>query len=137
MRYADLRYANLRYANLRYADGVLSAIDYLADNFEKTDDGYIAYKVFGSSYQPPSSWEIKPGSVITENINGVRTNNCGCGINVAPLEWVKRNYDNEIECGCPLYKVLIRWEWLPGVCVPYNTDGKIRCERVELLEELK
>lgn len=28
-------------------------------------------------------------------------------------------------------------EWLPGVCVPYNTDGKIRCERVELLEVVK
>lgn len=33
-----------------------------------------------------------------------------------------------------VWKVLIRWEWLAGVCVPYNTDGKIRCERVKLVE---
>lgn len=33
-----------------------------------------------------------------------------------------------------IWKVLIRWEWLCGVCVPYNSDGKIRCERVELVE---
>jgi len=61
-------------------------------------------------------------------VNANRTDVCGCGINVAPLEWVKRNYKGVI------WKVLIRWEWLAGVCVPYNTDGKIRCERVELVE---
>ena len=33
-----------------------------------------------------------------------------------------------------IWKLLIRWEWLPGVVVPYNTDGKIRCERAELVE---
>ena len=47
---------------------------------------------------------------------------------MAPLDWVKRRNETGI------WKVLIRWEWLPGVCVPYNTDGKIRCERVQLLE---
>ena len=32
---------------------------------------------------------------------------------------------------------LICWEWLCGVCVPYGSDGKIRCEKVELLEVVK
>ncbi len=64
-----------------------------------------------------------------ENVNFCRADNCGCGINVAPLEWVQREYPNK-----PIWRVLIRWEWIAGVCVPYNTDGKIRCERVELLE---
>lgn len=46
-------------------------------------------------------------------------------------EKVKRNYKGET------WKVLIRWEWLCGVCVPYMTDGKIRCERVELIGVVK
>ena len=98
-------------------------------HFERTAEGYIAYKTFNSSYKAPERWGITPGSVIDEVVNECRTTMCGSGINVAPLEWVRREYP-----GKTIWKVLIRWEWLPGVCVPYNTDGKIRCERVELVE---
>lgn len=42
---------------------------------------------------------------------------------------VVKAYANYIK----IWKVLIRWEWLPGVVVPYHTNGKVRCERVELL----
>ena len=126
---ADLRYANLNGADLSGAKGLLSPIDYLERNFEKTVDGYIAYKTFNGSYSTPEQWAIEPNSIITENVNFTRTDVCGCGINVAPLEWVKQNYH-----GKKIWKVLIKWEWLVGVCVPYNTDGKIRCERVQLLE---
>ena len=100
-------------------------------HFERTDSGYIAYKTFGSERKPPEEWKIEPGAIIEENVNFNRSEECGCGINVAPLDWVKRNYSGDI------WKVLIRWEWLCGVCVPYMTDGKIRCERVELLEIVK
>ena len=131
LRDADLSYANLSYANLSYAEGLLSAINYMEAHFERTTNGYIAYKTFGAMYAAPKEWEIKPGAVIEENANMCRADECGCGINVAPLEWVRRNYKGEI------WKVLIRWEWLVGVCVPYNTDGKIRCERVELVEVVK
>ena len=147
LRYADLRYAdlsnadlsnaNLRYAdlsnaNLRYADGLLSAIDYLTEHFEKTDEGFIAYKTFGGQYNPPEKWVLQPGSIITENVCFDRCRDCGCGINVAPLEWVEFYYPHN-----NIWKVLIRFEWLAGVCVPYHTDGKIRCERVELIEIVK
>lgn len=125
---ANLIEANLIGADLSGAKGILSSIDFMEINFEKTKDGYIAYKTFGSERKPPEKWDIISGSVISENVNFNRCNTCGCGINVAPLEFVKSNYKGEI------WKVLIRWEWLCGVCVPYNTDGKIRCERVELLE---
>ena len=140
LRGADLSYANLSDADLRGADlsdvkGLLSPIEYLEANFEKTAEGYIAYKTFGEHYKPPEKWAIQSGSIITENVNFNRSNNCGCGINVAPLTWVKKNKnpfdDNDI------WKVLIKWEWLVGVCVPYNTDGKIRCEKVQLLEVVK
>lgn len=128
---ANLSGANLSSANLSGADGLLSAIDYLKDNFEVTPEGFIAYKTFGGECNPPEKWVIQPGSIIQENVNFDRCNTCGCGINVAPLEWVKSKYDGEI------WKVLIRFEWLAGVCVPYHTDGKIRCERVQLIEIVK
>ena len=108
----------------------MSAVNFLEAHFERTEEGYVAYKTFNGSYTAPKSWEIKEGSVITENVLFDRCRDCGCGINVAPLDWVKHNYKGEI------WKVLIRWEWLCGVCVPYHSDGKIRCEKVELIEKV-
>ena len=128
---ADLSGANLRDADLSGADGLLSAIDYLDANFERTADGYIAYKTFGGQYPAPDKWEIKAGSIITETVNPDRCTDCGSGVNVAPLEWVRSNYKGDV------WKCLIRWEWIAGVIVPYMTDGKIRCERVELIEVVK
>ena len=142
---ADLRWVGLRGANLsgaylsgvdlRRADlsgatGLLSTVDFLEAHFEKADAGYTAYKTFNATYAAPAAWGIKVGAVISENVNFDRCTECGCGINVAPLKWVKREYGND----ALIWKVLIRWEWLCGVCVPYMSDGKIRCERVELLE---
>ena len=128
----NLSGANLRNANLSGATGLLSAVDYMKAHFERTSDGYIAYKLFGREYDVPESWNIEKGSVITENVNFDRTRKCGCGINVATLEWVRTHYGRK---NYDIWKVLIRWEWLCGVCVPYNTDGNIRCERVELVDD--
>ena len=100
------------------------------EHFERTNEGFIAYKTFGGEYDPPKKWVIQSGSVITENVNFDRCRECGCGINVAPLDWVNHHYGHKGD----IWKVLIRFEWLAGVCVPYHTDGKIRCERVELVE---
>lgn len=140
MRGADLHDTNLSGANLCNADlsgatGLLSAVDYMKAHFECTSDGYIAYKIFGREYNVPESWNIEKGSVITENVNFDRTLKHACGINVASLEWMKKNYgcNNYNIKNYDIWKVLIRWEWLCGVCVPYNTDGNIRCERVELV----
>jgi hypothetical protein len=128
---ADLRYANLIGANLSGAKGLLSAVNFMETNFERTAEGYLAYKTFGGQYQAPLGWKIEKGAVISENVNACRVDICGSGINVAPLDWVKSRYRGEI------WKVLIRWQWQSGVCVPYNTDGKIRCERVELIEKVE
>ena len=127
---ADLSGAELSGANLSGAKGLLQTADFMATNFERTPDGYIAYKTFNSLYslyRAPDAWEIKPGSIIEETVNFDRCTKCGSGINAAPLKWVRTHQSGEI------WKVLIRWEWLCGVCIPYNTDGKIRCERVELV----
>ena len=130
---ADLSGADLSGADLSGADlsgaKLISSINFLEAHFERTTDGYIVYKCFGAQYKAPEKWEIKPGSVIKETVNPLRTCDCGSGINVAPLEWVRKNYDAR-----PVWKLLIRWEWLAGVVCPYNSDGKIRCERAELVE---
>ena len=134
LRGAALRGANLREADLSGAKELLSAVNFMEAHFERTADGYIAYKIFSCERTAPKSWKIEPGSVVTENVNFNRTDECGCGINVAPLEWVRREYGYK---ELAIWKVLIRWEWLCGVCVPYVSDGKIRCEKVELLEVVK
>ena len=136
LRGADLRGADLSEANLREADlsgvlGLLESCAYIDAHFEKTDKGYIAYKTFGSFNTPPAYWTIEPDGIICENVNFNRTEECGCGVNVGTLEWVKENTTGQI------WKVLIEWPWLAGVVVPYSTNGKIRCERVRLLEKIE
>ena len=128
---ADLSGANLSGADLSGANGLLSAVNFIDAHFERTADGYIAYKTFNSSYKAPDNWKIEKGAIIEEVVNFDRCTECGCGINVAPLEWVKQHMNGEI------WKVLIRWEWLCGVCVPYMSDGKVRCEKVELVEVVR
>ena len=128
---ADLSGANLSDADLSGSKGLLDAINYMEAHFERTDEGYIVYKTFGENYSAPELWKIEPGEIIEETVNCDRTTECGCGINVAPLEWVRRNGRNQP------YKLLIRWEWLPGVVVPYNTDGKIRCSKAQILEAVE
>lgn len=34
----------------------------------------------------------------------------------------------------PKMKCLIRWKWLAGVVVPYQTEGQIRASRVQLIK---
>lgn len=138
LRSVDLSHATLSHADLRDADlsgakGLLSAADFLEQRFERTDTGYIAYKTFGAQYTPPKNWEIVPGAELTETVNPDRCTECGSGINVAPLGLVKNAYHDKK----PIWRVLIKWEWLPGVVVPYMTYGKIRCEKVQLIETVK
>lgn len=126
---AFLESATLRRTNLSGAKGLTSPIDFIESHYEKTPEGYIAYKEFNYSFDVPAYWKIEKGAVIEENVNFNRCDNSGCGISVSPL-----NHFLPLTISDVLWKVLIRWEWLAGVCVPYHSDGEIRCERVELLE---
>ena len=126
---ADLRRADLRRADLSGATGLLCAADYLAENLERTDAGYIVYKSFGKHYSSPKRWVIERGQILNEVCNPLSTFNCACGINVATKDWPGLSDKG-------VWRALIRWEWLADVVVPYNTDGKFRCGRIELLEPL-
>jgi len=141
LRYADFSKANMDCANISDANtdrtdfsGTKNlrnqnASDYIMEHFEKSAEGIICYKEFGMFHASSPKWIIEAGSIIEENVNSNRTNECGCGINVGTLSWIKRNCtENHV------WKCLIKWEWLPDVVVPYHTDGKIRTARIQLLE---
>ena len=128
---ANLRGADLRGANLSGAIGLLDPVEYICKNFVNDEKGIIAYKTFGSNFNPPDSWKIEAGAFLTEVVNPDRGTECACGINVAVKDWPQFGGLSEI------WKVRIPWMSLAGVVVPFNTDGKIRCSRVELLEIVK
>ncbi len=130
---ADLSGANLSWANLSGAKELLDACHYLEQHFVSTDEGIVAYKRIGQTeHTMPAHWTVEPGAVLTEVCNPLPTLDCACGVNVGTREWCDENYTS-----ATLWRVLIRWPWLAGVVVPYNTDGKIRCSRVELVQVVK
>jgi hypothetical protein len=127
---ADLSWANLSDANLSGATGLLNSAEWLKSNFEQDELGVIVYKRFGDTeFDAPENWVIESGSFITEVCNPCRTIDCACGVNFATRGWCNKSYQD-----ATLWRCRIRWIDLAGVIVPYNTDGKARCERLELLE---
>jgi len=127
---ADLSRADLSGADLSEAENLFDPIQYLKTHFEMINLGLICYKTFHENYQPNPNWKIEQQSILTENVNPLPTNDCGCGINVATLDWVKGNCSRSN----PIWKCLIPIEALCSIVVPYNTTGKIRCGMVQLLE---
>jgi len=99
------------------------------DEFEK-NLGWIVYKAIGdTTFSVPPDWTIRPGEILLEVVNPDRCTECGCGVNFGTLEWCLRNYPHSV-----IWRCLIRYEDGPGIVVPYNTDGKARCERMTLIE---
>ena len=133
LRCADLSDADLRYANLSDAKNLLNPIKWMSENFKHDDLGFIVYKGIGdTSYNLPEYWTIEPGSFLEEVVNPLPINDCGCGVNFAPISWIRQRYSNAI-----IWRCRIRWMDCVGVVVPYNTDGKARCSRLELIEIVK
>jgi len=138
LSHVNLIGANIQSTNFSGCTGLLSSTDYLQHEFETDDLGVIVYKIVGETYYTiPETWKFEPGSVISEMYNPNRTTECGCGVNCATLRWCIGEYANKLNTGrAAIWKCRIRWIDLAGVVVPYNTDGKIRCERLELIEEV-
>jgi hypothetical protein len=131
---ADLSGANLSGANLSWANGLknFGALEWFRKSFKRTKRGVIVYKCFGGSYPANPAWKIEPGSVISENCGPMPTDDCACGVNFATKAWVEREYP-----GKAIWRCLIPFAWLPGVVIPWNTDGKARCSKLILLREEK
>ena len=131
---AVLSGANLSGANLSGAKGTTSAAEWMT-KFERDDLGWIVYKRIGSgltNHNPPPTWTIEAGSFLTEVVNPNRQDDCGCGVNFGTRAWCLAHYKY-----ASLWRCRIRYEDGPGIVVPYNTDGKARCERLELIEITK
>jgi hypothetical protein len=106
----------------------------MKENFVSTSEGVIVYKAFDDTfYYALERWEIAEGSFITEICNPNRTDDCGCGVNFGTLDWTQKNVESPLS----VWKCLIEWIDLVSVVVPYNTDGKARCERLRLIERLE
>ena len=120
---ANLDGVRLDNADLTDASGLCDPIELMRSRFEQTDRGYIVYAA-------SDGWEnLEPDAVVAEAVNFNRYSVGGSGIEAAPLEWMRDKYP-----GRTIWKCLIEWPWLVGVCVPYNTDGKVWASRVRLLE---
>jgi len=132
---ADLKRADLRGADLSGAKGLLNAAEWLHKHFEVGETGIKVYKAFGeTTYDQSVFGKIRTGRVLTETVNSLRTNSCGCGINFGILEWIKDFYCGE--------KIVIRecfidFVDLADVVVPYCTDGKARCGRLTIGKVVK
>jgi uncharacterized protein YjbI with pentapeptide repeats len=131
---ANLSMANLAGANLSGIKGLLSSSEWIRAQVRKgellkTTKGLVCYRRIGEDtpYNNPN-FKARVGAIWTETINSNRTETCGCGINVATLKWATENY-----CTAQLWKVLVALEDLAGACIPYQTDGKFRVERIQLL----
>ena len=134
LRQADLSGANLSWANLRQADlsgaeGLLEPFCWLRDTFETTDRGITVYRAQSGQFANPYGWVFEPGSELTEVCHPDRTLDCACGVAFATLEWVRKNHPSDT-----VWRCLIPWPRSCGVVVPYNTDGKARCDYLELIE---
>ena len=140
LRWADLRetnligvalkWADLRETNLSNTKGLTNPSEYMKENFERTPEGYVVYKRIGTTDFPvPNYWVTESGNFIEEVVNPCPADDCGCGVNFGTKEWCNSDHPN-----ADLWKCLLHWEDLPSVVVPYNTDGKCRCGRLQLLE---
>ena len=131
-RYADLSSANLSSADLSQSKGLLKAREWISKNFKKTKNGFVVYKKIGNtSYVIPKSWNIEAKAFLEDVVNPLPFDDCGCGVNFGTRKWCENNYSD-----ADLWECLILFEDAPDIVVPYNTDGKARCGRLQLIKKL-
>jgi hypothetical protein len=101
-------------------------------NLESDERGYIVYRSEKGRFDNPDHWLFAPGAVLTETVNPDPCTECGCGIAAATLDWVREHYKNVV-----IWRCRIEWCDLADVIVPFNTNGKIRCGRLVLIEKVE
>jgi len=106
--------------------------EYLDEHFEKTKDGYIAYKIFGRYYGINPDWKIKKKSILKDFVDRKIHKDCSYGINVATTNWLKTV--SSIYC-FDVWEVLIPND--AEIVIPIDTHGKIRTNRIILLRIIK
>ena len=126
---ADLSRADLSRADLSRATGLLQPFGWLRDTFETTAQGFVVYRAQRGQFSNPDGWVFEPGAILTEVCHSDRALDCACGVAFATLDWVREKHPRDI-----IWRCLIPWQRSCGIVVPYNTDGKARCDYLELVE---
>ena len=139
--FKDTTFGNtsLNNTNISGASGLLDPVEWLAKNFEHTDEGIIVYRASGSttySNHTPAHWKFEPGAYLTETCNPSRESECASGVNFATKDWVLKKYPPSGFRTRKYWKCLIEWKDAPGIVVPFQTNGKARCSRLKILEEI-
>ena len=139
LRGTTLLYANLRNTKLSDCIGLISQSLFVRNNFTETKDGFIAYMCVDKKHDVACGQFLKENLIVHRifNPNNIFVYDRRCieyfgyigGTEVATLDWVKNHCTNNT-----IWKVLIKQEWCSHIMVPYNTDGKILCESIMLLE---
>ncbi|MHA1408829.1 MAG: pentapeptide repeat-containing protein [Candidatus Odinarchaeia archaeon] len=131
---ANLSSADLRNANFSDSKNVFNPTKFIENNFKFCKKGLIVYKAFGNTPNNSMKWGTpKPNKIIKEVVNPCVTTECGSGINVATLGWIKHNLYGNFE----IWECVIPYKHLLGVVVPYNSDGKIRCNYLKLIKKIE
>lgn len=134
--FENVKFENVRFiscsfngTNFKGSTGLSSPIDIISGNYEKTENGYIGYCVFDKSPEP--------GQILTETVNTNRST--PSGIHVMTKEYINWIYKDK-ETGndkrtrykkVEVWEVIIPFEYLSGVVVPFDFHGEIYCERVK------
>ena len=114
---------------------IIGSNTYLKERFEKVEGGWHAYKIFGSMHAPPPDWKLEPGNWLEDpGLHDNPSTLCAPGINVAnDRNWiVDFLYSENLYGNFDLWRVFIPDE--ATIVVPFETDGKIRVNRLQLLE---
>ena len=127
--------ANFFGAILIKTTGLKSSTELMNKYFQKDKDGWFVYKSFAETeymFSRPDNWNISPGCILEEpNLALDRRYDCGPGVNFASRQWIKKRYGPDYIWLCKVYK-----EDIDQIVVPYGTDGKGRCARLQLIGEV-
>jgi hypothetical protein len=63
----------------------------------------------------------------------LRSYPCGFGVNFGTLDWIKKN----TKCSGDIWECRLYFDDLEKTVVPYNTDGKARCSRLQLIKIIR
>lgn len=108
-------------------------------NFERCPEGIIVYKAFGAAVTQYLDEGLSPypGAVLHTadcSMNGFRT--ISYGINVGTYEWARNTVADTVAIGkppVPIWRCLIRHEWLDGICLPFTSNDVIRTNKLEVI----
>lgn len=134
--FENVKFENVRFiscsfngTNFKGSTGLSSPIDIIAGNYEKTENGYIGYCAFDKAPEL--------GQIFTETVNTNRSTPSGIRVMTKEhMEWIykdketgndKRTRYKKVE----VWEVVIPFEYLSGVVVPFDFHGEIYCERVK------